>query len=162
MPTPDEWREQRDLRLEMLEDTPLAYLERLDDARRLDDDGWRRRAATRNGDRSLSLVAVSDDGRFIGGMGCYLPDERSGPWLVAVYVAPRFRGRARGVADALLADVETWAGARSATLRLEVNERNLRARAFYAARGFVETGARRPYPLDPSLEEIEMVKRLVP
>jgi ribosomal protein S18 acetylase RimI-like enzyme len=43
-----------------------------------------------------------------------------------------------------------------AELRLEVHEDNPRAAAAYRKIGFVETGRRRPYPLDPSGEELEM------
>jgi GNAT superfamily N-acetyltransferase len=155
-----DWAALRDLRLEMLEDEPLAFLERLDDARRLGDADWRRRAERRDHDRLATFVAELPDGRLVGQMGGHAPEDGSGPWLVAVYVTPDFRGRRHGVADALLDAVEHWAAQRAPILRLEVNEQNPRARAFYGARGYVDTGGRRPYPLDPALQEIEMLKRL--
>ena len=82
------------------------------------------------------------------------------PWLVAVYVAPDARGAAAGVTDALLAPIEEWARERGSGLLLEVNEENPRAIAAYRKRGFTETGRSRPYPLDPSLRELEMRKPL--
>ena len=39
---------------------------------------------------------------------------------------------------------------------LEVHEDNASARAFYRRRGFTETGQRKPYPLDPSADELVM------
>ena len=80
--------------------------------------------------------------------------------LVAVYVAPDFRGRRTGVTDALLDGIEAWARERGSQLRLEVNELNPRAVAAYESRGFVRTGRTSPYPLDPPSLEIEMVKGL--
>jgi GNAT superfamily N-acetyltransferase len=85
---------------------------------------------------------------------------RDGPTLVAVYVAPAFRGRAAGVTDALLEGIEAWARRSSTTLRLEVNEFNPRARTAYEARGFVATGRTHPHPLPPPSLELEMIKRL--
>ena len=41
-------------------------------------------------------------------------------------------------------------------LRLEVHEDNGPARAAYARLGFADTGVRRPYPLDPTGDELEM------
>lgn len=157
--TADQWQKFRDLRLEMLQDTPLAYLERLSDAERVEEPQWRARAA-RDPERFVQRVAVSAAGEWIGTMGGHAPTDGSGPWLVAVFVSPRWRGRRHGVADALLTEVEVWAAERSTRLMLEVNEKTPRARAFYAARGFVETGQTRPYPLDAKLRELEMLKRL--
>jgi len=156
-PDEEDWREVRDLRLEMLADTPIAYLETLATARKHDEAYWRRRARPR-GDGSISVVAVHEDGRWIGTMAG-VPGA-TGPMLVGVYVAPGFRGRRAGVTDALLGAVEDWARGFSEVLRLEVNELNTRARAAYEARGFVLTGATSPYPLDPPSLELEMIKRL--
>ena len=156
-PTEDEWRQVRDLRLEMLADTPIAYLETLETARRHDEAHWRRRARPRQ-DGGVFLVAVLPNGRFVGQMAGVV--DVAGPTLVAVYVAPAFRGAAAGVADALLDGIEDWACASSTLLRLEVNELNLRARSYYERRGFVLTGRTSPYPLDPPSLELEMVKRL--
>lgn len=64
-----------------------------------------------------------------------------------LFVDPRAQGR--GVGTALLDDV----AALYDTLRLDVNEQNPSARAFYRARGFVEVGRSeldtegRPFPL---------------
>ena len=42
---PDDWPALRALRLEALEDTPIAFLETLEAARALGDEAWRARAA---------------------------------------------------------------------------------------------------------------------
>ena len=54
----------------------------------------------------------------------------------------------------MLAGCAAWAGGRGQPhLRLEVHEDNVRARAAYARLGFVDTGVRRPYPLDRARQE---------
>lgn len=158
--TAEDWREVRDLRLEMLADTPLAFLEHLADAEKLDDEAWRRRVARRLTDRAVTLAAITPQGRWVGTMGAHAPADGSGPWLVGVYVSPRFRGSRHGVTDALLDAVEEWAAERADRLLLEVHESNPRARAFYARRGYIETGRTLPYPLDTTQRELEMLKRL--
>lgn len=156
----DDWQQLRELRLEMLRDTPIAFEEKLEAAERRGEAEWRMRAARGSSPTSTTLVAIDHRGRWIGTMGCYLPAGGSLPWLVAVYVTPSQRGRRHGVADALLDAVEEWAAARGDTLVLEVHQDNARARAFYERRGFHLTGKTRPYPFDSSTNELEMVRRL--
>jgi GNAT superfamily N-acetyltransferase len=148
-----DWERVRDLRLEMLRDTPIAYLETVETALARTEDEWRERAARGDTASSRSLVAVLD-GRWVGTMTGLVSTTGLGPLLVGVYVAPAARGA--GVADALLDAVELWAAGHGTTLTLHVHEANARARAFYARRGFVETGATIPYPLDPYAREVEM------
>ncbi len=155
-----DWPEVRALRLEMLADTPLAYLETLDHAERRSEAEWRAWARDGSSAGSITLVAIGDDGRWLATMMSKVPFGASGAFLYGVYVTPSHRGGSAGVTDALLERIEAWAGERGHTLTLEVNEQNPRARAAYAKRGFVETGVTRPYPLDPTLRELEMRKRL--
>lgn len=164
---PDQWRELRALRLEMLADSPLAYVESLESARELGDAQWRDRARRYTADGSLNLVASDPGGRWVGTMSGYAevqpgrPGQVGRAWLVAVYVAPDHRGRDHGVADALLDGVEEWARGRGhERLWLEVHESNTRAHRFYRRRGYELTGATRPYDLDPSTREREMVRAL--
>ncbi|PPG04906.1 GNAT family N-acetyltransferase [Pseudoclavibacter sp. RFBI5] len=158
--TPDDWHEVREIRLEMLQDTPLAYTETLEEALGHDEAEWRRRGARGDAANGISLVAVLDDGRWVGTMGCVSFRDEPWPMLVSVYVASAFRGAAAGVTDALLAEVEAWASSRASGLMLHVHEDNARARAAYERRGFVATGSTIPYPLDRRQRELEMVKRL--
>jgi ribosomal protein S18 acetylase RimI-like enzyme len=154
-----DWREVRQLRLEMLRDTPLAYLETLEHAESLDESVWRQRARRGETNGQTSVVAIDGD-RWVGHMGGYIPDVATGPTLVSVYVAPDRRGDDAGVARALLTEIERWAAANGTTLRLEVHEDNPRARRFYEKLGFVLTGRTTAYPLQPGGLELEMIKRL--
>ncbi|MFB2555531.1 GNAT family N-acetyltransferase [Herbiconiux liangxiaofengii] len=154
-----DWPEVRRLRLEMLRDTPLAYLETLEQAQRRSEGEWRAKAREGSSGHAITVVAEVPDGRFVATMLSSVPRGASGAYLFGVYVAPSHRGPA-GVTDALLDRIEAWAAGRGDSLTLEVHEENLRARAAYAKRGFIETGATRPYPLDPRSREIEMRKAL--
>ncbi len=155
-----DWEQVRAIRLEMLADTPQAYLETLDQARAHPEAFWRARARNGRSEDGITAVAILPSGRWIGSMTVRVLDQEQDPWLVAVYVAPDFRGASSGVTDALLAEVEDWARTKGSGLLLQVNEANRRARAAYRKRGFVETGRFRPYPLDPRLRELEMRKPL--
>jgi ribosomal protein S18 acetylase RimI-like enzyme len=158
----EDWPEVRALRLEMLADTPLAYLETLDHALGRSEAEWRSWAREGSSEDSITVVAIAGGGRFVGTMMSKVPRGASGPFLFGVYVAPGFRGRSAGVTDALLDRIEEWAATRGSTLTLEVHERNARAIAAYRRRGFVETGHLRPYPLAAGGLEVEMIKRLAP
>ena len=160
----EDWREVRALRLEMLADTPLAYLETLERAERRSEAEWRAWAREGSAEESITLAAILDDGpeagRWVGTMISKVPVGATGAHLFSVYVAPSHRGRAAGVTDALLAGIETWAATRGDSLTLEVHEHNARARSAYLARGFRETGRSTPYALDRTQRDLEMRKPL--
>jgi GNAT superfamily N-acetyltransferase len=155
-----DWQEYRSIRLQMLLDTPSAFTVRLETAQGYTEAEWRERAARGDSATHILVAAITADGTWVGAMGGYVDKDLGAPMLFGVYVAPDFRGRDAGVTDALLERVEAWAAESFSTLRLEVHEDNARARAAYVNRGFVETGHRRPYDLDQSRDEIEMIKRL--
>lgn len=160
-----DWQRVRDLRLEMLEDSPLAFAQRLADARGLSEDEWRTRGERGEGPTTTVVVAETDEGRWLGTMGGYLPGDGTGPWLVGVYVTPSARGRRWGVAPRLLSFVERWARKHGDALSLEVHEKNLGARRFYERHGFVPDDAapdrgRVPHPLESGEWELRMMKRL--
>ena len=156
----DDWPSYRAIRLEMLEDSPTAFVELLSTAREQSDDQWRERAARGSSPTSIRFAAITADDTWIGSLGAFIPDGQTEPTLVGVYVTPPWRGDAAGVTDALLHAVETWASARSDSITLEVHEDNARAFAAYSKRGYVVTGNTRPYDLDPRSNEIEMRKTL--
>jgi len=158
--TGSDWREVRTLRLEMLRDTPLAYLESLADALHVQEFEWRLRARRGQAKNGTSLVAITADGAWVGAMGGWIPDRTEGPILVGVYVAPTHRGRQANVADRLLDAIEEWAVDHGNALRLLVHEDNARAQAFYRRRGYELTGKSEPYALDPTQRELEMSRRL--
>ncbi|WIB15026.1 GNAT family N-acetyltransferase [Curtobacterium sp. MCPF17_050] len=156
---PEDWPVFRDLRLRMLADTPLAFLETLEHARQLGEDEWRRRAGS--GAEADTPWFVAEDvttGGWAGIMGGRL--DGGDPLLVGVFVDPEHRGRESGVTDALLDAVEDWAWGRGDRILLHVHEDNPRAIAFYRRRGFVPTGRLVPYPLPPYGEELELRKAL--
>jgi GNAT superfamily N-acetyltransferase len=155
-----DWRQVRELRLEMLRDTPIAYGETLQDGLGHPESEWRMRAARGTAPHGTALVAIDPAGRWVGTVGGFVPDSGSGPLLVGVYVSPDHRGRETGVFDSLLGALEEWAVGEGEVLTLFVHEDNARARAAYLRRGFAETGHRVQYVLDDAAEEIEMVKRL--
>lgn len=155
-----DWREIRDLRLEMIRDTPTAYAESLDAALGHEEAEWRMRGKRGTSDHGIKIAGITDSGLWIGTMGGFVPDPDTGPLLVGVYVAPEFRGRQMGLTDALLSTVENWARTESSQLTLHVHEDNARARKAYERRGFTATGHTIAYNLDPTKRELEMVKRL--
>jgi len=180
-----DWPEVRALRLEMLADTPLAYLETLAQAERRSEAEWRAWARGGSSAESITVAGIlldgparggtahdgttsdgtvrdgtASEGRWVATMMSKVPPGASGAFLYGVYVAPSHRGKTAGVTDALLTRVEEWARERGDTLTLEVHELNGRARAAYRERGFVETGVTLPYPLDRTQRELQMQKRL--
>lgn len=154
----DDWEAYRDIRIEMLHDTPMAYLETVDDALARDEAGWRERAATKSEKPSIRIAAIAADGTWIGSMGGFIEDGV--PVLVGVYVAPAYRGDEFGVTSALMQTMEQWGAQYSDTMRLDVHESNERAKASYVKRGWVATGRTVPFPLDPEYLELEMVKKV--
>lgn len=162
-----EWEKLRDIRLEMLEDTPTGYLESLDSARAQSDRQWQDRAAGMVAPGSVALVADQGvDGsrlRALMRVAVNLPQDAARPRLaklLSVYVAPELRGS--GLADEMLrlavavARDELGAG----LLQLGVHGGNGRARQFYLRNGFLDTGLRSPYPLDPASSEIFLEREL--
>ncbi|TFC58558.1 GNAT family N-acetyltransferase [Cryobacterium sp. TMT2-15-1] len=155
-----DWREIRDVRLEMIRDTPTGYAESLEEALRHEEAEWRMRGHRGASDQGIAIAAITESGRWVGTMAGFVPDPETGPLLVGVYVAPDYRGSKVGLTDALLTAVEDWARTESHQLTLHVHEDNVRARKAYENRGFAATGHSVPYNLDPSRNELEMVKKL--
>ena len=156
-PTEDDWERVRDLRLEMLRDTPLAFMETLEAAEAHTEEEWRMRAKRGSTPDSVQLVAVDPSGTWVGTMSGFVDRvQAGGPLLVGVYVAPPARGPEIGVTDALLDAIEEWARGQAQTLTLHVHEDNGRAIAYYRRRGYEFTGHTLPYNLDPSRNELEM------
>jgi hypothetical protein len=79
----DDWADYRELRLEMLADSPDAFTDTLERARRRTERGWRRRLG-RNSKRAVTVAAIESE-QWIGSASAHL---RGGvAMLVAVYVA---------------------------------------------------------------------------
>ena len=152
------WQSFRDQRLEMLADSPKAFVETLDSATAQTDSQWQQRAEGTNSTVSCGFAAVDDTDAWLGIMRARIEDGRA--FLLGVYVSPAARGG--GVADALLREIEQWVYRQGhRTLTLEVHEANGRAQAFYRRMGFATTGETVPYPLAPDELEIVMAKQVV-
>jgi GNAT superfamily N-acetyltransferase len=153
-PRPEEWERWKELRLRALRDTPLAYLETIERAEGHDDALWRSRVA--ESDIRASVVAIADDGEWVGQMVVLL--EPAPPTLVGVFVDARHRGD--GTARSLLDEIVERVRASGAdVLRLQVGEGNDRARRFYERMGFVATGDVELFPGHP-VPEHEMLLAL--
>lgn len=155
--TVDEWARFREIRVEMLTEVPDAFAEDLATVLAKTAADWRREMLVDDPARGRFFVAADAKGNWAGIMGCRLPEGRS-PELVRVFVRREYRGRSAGVAEALLAAVESWAGGFGSSLRLLVHEGNHRAIAFYRRNGFVPTGRTIPFPGKPEQLEVEMEK----
>jgi GNAT superfamily N-acetyltransferase len=170
-PVEDDWRRVRELRLRMVLDTPIAFLETPEQVRAIDETEWRSRIARSRGPQNTRYVAVAPDGTWVGTMSCFLSDGEPGYLtdpkpgavranLVGVFVDPAWRADA-GVADALLAAISAWVrGEGLNALHLHVGDVNVRARRYYAKRGFRETGVVAAIPEQPGTGEVEMVLAL--
>jgi ribosomal protein S18 acetylase RimI-like enzyme len=147
---PENWVEFRDIRLQMLADTPIAFGETLEHARATTESGWLARIARATQPDRTAVAAVDETGRWVGTMSAYL----SAPGVAtvaAVWVAPEHRGADAGVTDQLMDALVEWArtAARATELRLTVHEQNARAAAYFERVGFHATGETQPYELEP-------------
>ena len=146
----------RALRLEMLADAPLAFLETLADAAGRPHAQYVERVATAvAGPRVAQFVADCGD-RLIGHAGGVAsPDEPHVTIVFAVYVTPQRRGG--GVLAELIEAVADWSRTNGRPeLMLEVVSGNDRAVRAYRRLGFVDTGVRLPHPTVPTLVELQM------
>ncbi len=148
---PDEWRQHRVLRLEMLRDSPDAYWTTYEEALVLDEATWR--------DRIVSTFHVQahlgDDP--VGSVGMW--DGTDPGWdetnLIAMYVAPRARRQQVGgrLVQAVLDEARRRGHRR---VVLQVTDNNAPARALYVRMGFKLTGEQTPHPRRAGLRELEM------
>ena len=148
------------VRLRALLDTPLAFGSTHAKEVLLTDSDWLKRAAQWNGDGAIAYLAF--DGHEACGIAAGFLDVGDGTTahLVSMWVAPTHRRH--GVGKALVNSIVEWARARQAkVLCLMVTSINDAALRFYEQLGFAKTGHTEPYPNDSSLNEYEMVLRLV-
>ena len=147
---PADWMLLRDLRLRALSDAPTAFASTYDNERLLTDDDWRERLA-RPGRVS---VYASLGGQPAGIAGGYIPDSGHVE-VVSMWVAPGARGR--GVGDALVEEVVSWAREHGVPeLRLWVTRGNEQAEHLYERHGFERDGKVKPLPSNPCVDEIGM------
>ncbi|WP_336698590.1 GNAT family N-acetyltransferase [Curtobacterium sp. USHLN213] len=163
--TERDWEQVRALRIENATDDPISYGATLEYTLAMTEDDWRLRARRGEGTDTTSVVAVDPTGRWIGMMSGQVGDAYGNdPVLTGVYVTPSSRGRANGVADALLDHVVGWAAGHGERLRLEVYDQAVPAGRFYERRGFRASGRSRDFRLlgqgrdAPSLRLVELVR----
>ncbi|MFR9776841.1 N-acetyltransferase family protein [Micromonospora sp. MS34] len=146
----------RALRLEMLADSPLAFLETVAEAAaRPHAEFASRITAVSQGNRSAQFIA-DPGGRFVGHAGgVAAPDEPGLTVIHAVYLTPAWRGS--GLLGALVDRVAAWSRACGRPdLLMEVVVGNDRAYRAYQKLGFIDTGVRVPHPRIPALTELQM------
>lgn len=157
--TPADAARMRALRLEMLADSPLAFLETLAQAAARPHEDYRRRIIQASTGRQLAQFVADPGGRLIGHAGgTVLPEEPGVTVVFAVYITPARRGS--GVLADLVEAVAEWSRTVGrAELMLEVVVGNHRAVRAYERLGFVDTGLRVPHPVIPALTELQMRRR---
>ncbi|MDG4833699.1 GNAT family N-acetyltransferase [Solwaraspora sp. WMMD1047] len=146
----------RALRLEMLADSPLAFLETLADAAAQPHREYAARVAGHaHGDRAAQFVA-DRAGRFIGHAGGHAVAHQPAVTVVfSVYLTPAWRGT--GLLAGLVDAVAAWSvAAGRPELMLEVLVGNDRALRAYRRLGFTDTGVRVAHPTIPALTELQM------
>ena len=146
----------RALRLEMLADSPLAFLETLAQAAARPHAEYRRRIVQASTGSRLAQFVADPGGRLIGHAGgTVLPEEPDVTVVFAVYITPAHRGTS--VLPELIDAVAAWSRAAGRPdLMLEVVVGNDRAVRAYERLGFVDTGVRVPHPVTPALTELQM------
>jgi len=159
--TPGDAARMRALRLEMLADSPLAFLETLAQAAARSHADYRRRIvqASTGGQLAQFVADPSGRGRLVGHAGgTVLPEEPGATVVFAVYITPAQRGGA--VLASLVEAVAEWSVAMGRQeLMLEVVVGNDRAVRAYEKLGFTDTGVRVPHPILPGLLELQMRRR---
>jgi len=158
--TVDDAARMRALRLEMLADSPLAFLETLATAAARPHEAYRARIAQAATGRRLAQFIADPGGRLIGHAGgTVMPEDPSTTVVFAVYLTPAYRG-GKVLAD-LIDAVAAWSRECGRDeLMLEVVTGNDRAVRAYEKLGFEEVGEPVPHPVVPVLTELRMRRRI--
>ncbi|MFF5173945.1 GNAT family N-acetyltransferase [Micromonospora sp. NPDC000089] len=153
---PEDAARMRALRLEMLADTPLAFLETVAQAAARPHAEYAARIAQVAAGRHTAQFVAEADGRLVGHAGGTVsPDEPALTVVYAVYVTPTWRGS--GLLGALVDAVGAWSHeCGRPQLLLEVVVGNDRAYRAYQKIGFTDTGVRVPHPTVPVMRELQM------
>ena len=153
--TMTDWQALREIRLQALRDAPDAFASTYAREAAFREDEWYRRA-TRDG----SFIAFLSETTPAALGGGYLAAPQVVE-LIGMFVRPQARGR--GVGEAVIDAVVSWARAQGAsTVHLWVTETNKHARMLYERCGFTVTAERQPLPSTPALGEIGMQRPVWP
>lgn len=150
----------RALRLEMLADSPLAFLETLAQAAARPHEAYRARIAQSAAGSQVAQFIADPGGPLVGHAGgTVMPDDPATTVIFAVYLTPSYRGGK--VLAELIDAVADWSRECGRDeLMLEVVVGNDRAVRAYEKLGFAETGDRVPHPVLPVLTELRMRRRI--
>jgi GNAT superfamily N-acetyltransferase len=156
--TPADAARVRALRLEMLADAPLAFIERLDEAASRPHEQFRAKLAERAQDPHAVHLIADANGRIVAQAGgLAMPGAPTVSLIYAVFISPPWRGS--GLLNRLLDAVGEWSRTSGRpTLELEVVTSNARAIRAYGRAGFVDTGVRSRHPTIPVLTEMVMTR----
>lgn len=143
------------VRLQALQDTPLAFGSTYAREAAFSDEDWRARLERWNGDTGIGFLAI-DRGVPCGIAGSLIdPADSTRADLISMWLAPAHRRR--GLGKMLVQAVVDWARLRKIfVLRLMVTHTNQSAIEFYLTLGFAMTGRTEPYPNDLALTELEL------
>jgi predicted GNAT family acetyltransferase len=145
----------RALRLEMLADTPIAYVETVADAQARPEAYWSDRALLQSQGCTQARFLAEVGSSVIGAVGGFADEGRT--VVFGVYVAPAYRGT--GLLARFVDAVAAWSlQCGRSELLLEVARENPRALAAYTKLGFTPTGVTRPHPLYPDVTELELAR----
>jgi RimJ/RimL family protein N-acetyltransferase len=146
----------RALRLEMLADSPLAFLETVAEAAARPHAEYAAGIAGNSTGPARGQFVAEVDGRFVAHAGgAVVPEEPTLTVVFAVYLSPAWRGT--GLLAEVVEAVAAWSrAARRPELLLEVVVGNDRAVRAYERLGFIDTGVRVPHPTVPALTELQM------
>lgn len=148
----------RALRIEMLADSPLAFITTVADAAALPHAEYVGRATRSSHGNEYAQFVAEVDGRFVATVGAFIhPGDDTRTVLVGVYVTPAYRGS--GTLGALVEAAAEWSReCGRPTLELEVVTTNGRARRAYRKLGFRDDGPPVPHPTVPTMTEQRMAR----
>ncbi|TDC39310.1 GNAT family N-acetyltransferase [Micromonospora sp. KC213] len=153
---PSDAARMRALRLEMLADSPLAFLETIAQAAARPHVEYAARIAHVSQGCHTAQFVADPGGRLVGHAGGMAsPDEPDVTVVYAVYVSRAWRGQ--GLLGRLVAAVAAWSReCGRPELMLEVVVGNDRAYRAYRRIGFTDTGVRVPHPTVSAMRELQM------
>lgn len=157
--TPDNVRLFKTVRLEALRESPLAFGSTYAREVAFTDAEWLARLERWDGEKGIGFLAM--DGEVGCGIAGALVEDGDGSraTLVSMWTAPAYRKS--GVGKLLVSAVLEWAETRGVeTVDLLVTGINHGAIRFYEQLGFVKTGRTQVYPIDPTITEFEMARRV--
>jgi len=147
------------VRLQALQDTPMAFSATYADDSQLTDADCVKRASQWSGDGSTAYIAL-DTAVPCGIAGGFLDkDYATHAHLASMWVAPTHRRS--GIGTKLVNAIFAWASVNGArTLVLILTSNNATAIQFYERLGFTLTGKTAPYRNNPALNDLEMIRSI--